>query len=133
MSLINPNAKEMLEMRVNGATLQEIADKYGVTRQAIHQTLKCYTDRLSGKRFGLDVNKIIYKGIAEHFLTHPEESMSSFSRKIFGYFEGIRPRDLRKNMFGEHEMYLSINQIKRICKVVGKPFEEVFELRGEEE
>jgi DNA-binding XRE family transcriptional regulator len=133
MSNLNPNAKEMLEMRTRGATLQEIADKYGVTRQAIHITLKNYTDRLSGKRFGLDVNKIIYKGIADYFLAHPDESMSSFSRKIFGCGEGIRPRDLRKNMFGEHEMYLSINQIKKICEVVGKPFEEVFELRGEEE
>jgi DNA-binding Lrp family transcriptional regulator len=123
----------MLEARMNGATLQEIADKYGVTRQAVHTSLKHYTDRLSGKRFGLDVNKIIYKGIAEYFLEHPEESMTSFSRKIFGYIEGARPRDVRKNMFGEHEMYLSINQIKKICEVVGKPFEEVFELRGEEE
>lgn len=133
MSLINPNAKEMLEMRVNGATFQEIANKYGISRQAVHQTLNSYMARLQGKRYALDVDKIIFKGIAEWFFENPDESMSSFSRKVFGYDTGAKVKDVRMNLYGEYTVYFSIEQIKKICEVIGKPFEEVFELRGVEE
>ena len=133
MSLINPNAKEMLEMRVSGATFQEIANKYGVSRQAVHQTLNSYMARLQGKRYALDVDKIIYKGIAEWFLENPNESITSFSKRVLGCDSGQRSGAIKRGLIGENETYFTINQIKKICEVVGKPFEEVFELRGEEE
>lgn len=129
MSLLNPNAKEMLKMRMDGATFQEIADRYGISRQAVHQSLKHYTDRLEGKRYALNVDKIIYKGIAEFFLDNPEESVTSFSRKVLG--QGTA--NLKRGLIGENEMHFTINQIKKICNIIGKPFEEVFELRGDEE
>ena len=37
---------KMLEMRMNGATLQEIADVFGVTRHFVFTTLNSYKDVL---------------------------------------------------------------------------------------
>jgi hypothetical protein len=133
MSNLNPNAKEMLEMRVNGATLQEIADYYNISRQAVHSVLNNYTSRLCGKRCSLDVNDIIYKGIYDYFRSRPEEGILSLSKKVFGKDPAGKTRSLKSCIVGEHKMYFTVDQIKKLCEVVGKPFEEVFELRGEEE
>lgn len=51
-------AMEMFEMRIDGASYQEIANKYGVTRQYVHQTLSGITTPRAYK-----YKNVIYKGL----------------------------------------------------------------------
>lgn len=123
------NAKKMLEMRMNGATFQEIGDAFGMTRQGAHCVVANYCRQIAGIRgHGFDINQIKYEGIYEYFRENSSETISSFAGDIFGHV-GDKSRSLRSYLIGEHEMYFSIKQIKRICEVVGKPFEEVFKER----
>jgi DNA-binding CsgD family transcriptional regulator len=43
---MSKNAYKMLEMRIKGATLQEIADTFGVTRHSVFLTLNSSKDVL---------------------------------------------------------------------------------------
>ena len=52
--MINDKDKiKMFEMRVKGATLQEIGDKFGITREGVRQILKStisrYTSMIRGR------------------------------------------------------------------------------------
>lgn len=125
----NVEAKKMLEMRLNGATFQEIGDAFGITRQGALSTVNNYCKLLAGIRgHGFDVNQIKYQGIYEYFLKNPSESASSFVFKVFGYNSG-KSNAMKHFLLGERTMYFSIEQVKRICEIVGKPFEEVFKER----
>jgi hypothetical protein len=129
MSEHNINAKKMLEMRMNGATFQEIGDAFGMSKQGAHSIIITYCRQIAGIRGkGFDVNQIKYEGIFNYFLENPGETISSFTFDIFGYYSN-KVRDLRNFLIGEHEIYLNIHQIKRICEIVGRPFEEVFKER----
>lgn len=122
----------MLEMRMKGATFQEIADKCEISRQAVHERLKLYTKRLMGERGqGFDISTIIFEGIYQYFNENIEESLCSFAEKLYGY--KCSRADVLKNCFqGKNKSKFSIPQIKRMCEICGKPFEEVFKERDAE-
>lgn len=120
--------KEMLEMRMNGASFQEIADICGETRQGVREAIKSYAAELTSvKRGGFsDIGKIKYKGLREYFAKNENESFNTFSRKLYKY-PGAYLQKIRREFIGEAETHFTIRDIKAICAVVGKPFEEVFE------
>ena len=123
------NSKKMLEMRMNGATFQEIGDTFGITRQGARSTINNYCRLLTGIRGqGFDIHQIKYEGIYEYFLENPIETIASFVIKVFGYYGG-KTKGMKNFLIGEQTMYFSIEQVKRICEVVGRPFEEVFKER----
>ena len=123
-------AKEMLQMRLDGATYQEIADICGISKQAVHESVTRYYKRVvDGKRGqNFSCEEIVYEGIYEHFMKDENESATSFSIKIFG-INGSRAKNIRNFITGKNNSHFTIPQIKRMCEVVGKPFEEVFKER----
>ena len=122
--------KEMLEMRMNGATLQEIADVDGITKQAVQKRLKLYAKRLTGIRGqGFDISTIRYQGVYEYFKTNLEESLHSFCLKLCGDGNYSNIATMRNFLTGKSESRFNIAQIKRMCEICGKPFEEVFKER----
>ena len=52
---------KMFEMRVNGCTLADIADKYGITRQRVHQILQ--SNISNGAKMARGREGIIYPNI----------------------------------------------------------------------
>ena len=109
-------AMEMFEMRLDGATYQEIADKYGITRQCVQQTL-VYTPKRNV------VEKVVYKGLRDWM----RENNVSFKR----FHKLISPDTLNHNsslasskLKGEREFKLS--EIILIIKESGLTFEELF-------
>lgn len=115
--------KEMVKMRIDGATYQEIADACGISRAAAHKAITQYFKReangVRGKGFCLyDVKN---DAIREYFADHHLESVSSFSRKA-----GVNAHTMRAFLYGKTDSHFSVSQIRRICEIVGKPFEEVF-------
>lgn len=125
--------KEMLEMRMNGATFQEIADKCGMSKQAVHERLKLYALKLAGKRGKvLDINTIRYEGLYEYFLENLDESIHSFINKVYDTTasnKGCCTATMKRFLQGETESRFNIRQIKKICEICGMPFEEVFRER----
>lgn len=126
--------EEMLQMRIDGATYQEIADVYGISRQAVHYALKKYKERLVGEVRGrrFRCNDIKYTGIYEYFKANKKETVSSFAIKVFNihtYNSGAISQKIRNFITGRNESHFTIEQIKRMCEIVGKPFEEVFKER----
>lgn len=122
--------RQMYEMRMNGATYQEIADACGLTKQRVNYLLIHYKDALKGMRGkGFNIERIIYKGIYEHFRDNLYESITSFSNKVYGYV-GNEPSSIRRFITGkEKRTRFTIQQIKNMCKATGKTFEELFERR----
>ena len=122
---------EIVEMRKNGATFQQIADSFGVSRQCIHEAFHKQTHgrwkRMRGH--GFDIETIVYKGLYEHFKNNIFETLTSFTTKIYGhpYNNGIPV--LRNFVKGDSDSRFSITHIKRMCEITGKSFEELFERR----
>lgn len=127
------NGKYIKQLRDEGKTFKEIADIAGVSKQAINRSLHLYERKLSGIRGkNFNINNIVFKGIYEHFLNDFDESILGFCRKLKGRHDGRYMDTIRRLITGGNNVRLSIPQIKEICKVVGKPFEEVFEVRENE-
>ena len=110
---------DMFALRMDGMSLQKIADRYGITKEYVRQ--------LIGTPSGIDCRvkvKSIYKGlrnwmdsnsISSYRLSNMlscAENYTGFSRKITG------------------KAALNIREIKDILSVTGMTFEEAF---GEEE
>ena len=122
--------EDMLEMRNNGATYQEIADTVGCSKQYVHQCLaksKPEIKFMRGK--GFCIKRIVYKGIYDHFVRNPEESVTSFAKKVFGHGNANGIDVIRKFITGVHDSYFNLTHIKRMCEVTGLTFEELFERR----
>ena len=116
--------QDMLEMRVKGATFQEIADACGCTRQFVEQRISAYVNRmkvgLRGRAFSyLEIN---FKGLRKYFEQDNTETICNFAQKV-----GVQPGTMRNFLKGKCESYFTIPQIKQMCEIVGAPFEEVFE------
>ena len=122
--------EEIYELYQNGSTYREIADRYGITRQTVAQRLKYYKRKVAGIRgHNFDINKIVYQGIYDWFREHYYESLSSLSKKIYGYYRPCELTKLRSFLIGEHETHFNVEQIKRMCELTGKSFEELFQRR----
>lgn len=129
------NGKEIVTMRMDGKTFQEIAEFYGVSRQAVHEKFNSYLKILdgergksvNGKRF--NINTIPYKGLYEYFERNDNESICSFCEKILGREPSNFVSKMRCFLTGKSDSHFTIAQINSMCRVVGKPFEEVFEER----
>jgi predicted DNA-binding protein YlxM (UPF0122 family) len=128
--------KEMLQMRLDGATYQEIADICGISRQAVHEALKFYVKKITeesrGQKFSLKTIK--YQGIYDYFKKNENETVASFANKVYGRKSGScqGAGKLRNFIKGDSDSYFNITQIKKMCEIIGKPFEEVFKEREKE-
>lgn len=81
---------------------------------------------MRGKKF--DLNLIKYDAIREWFEKNETETVSSFSQKVFAteYQGGERSQLMANFIADRHEVFFTVKQIRRMCEVIGKPFEEVF-------
>ena len=129
--------KEMLLMRLDGATLEQIADASGITKQYVSKAIKNYMEKIEkGKRGrAFSCENIIYVGVYEHFIKNEHETLSSFTESTIGE-NGRRTNVMRNFLTGKTDSRFSIPQIMAICRICGKPFDEVFKVRdisGQEE
>lgn len=111
---------EIFTMRMDGATYQEIGDKFGVTRQCVEQILHIQDRRrskistlcvYSGLSKFIDDKCLLYKQIANMVGL---KSISAVREKI----KGTRP--------------FNINEIERILEKTGMTFEECFKKKAPE-
>ena len=125
--------KEMLEMRMNGATYKEIADVCGISKQRVHQKIGEYSQRIKElRRGGMYLEEIKYKGIYDFFKENLDVSFSRFVEAVMGNTHHNSTERIRCFLRGQYEVKFTVAQIKRMCEVCGKPFEEVFKERDAE-
>lgn len=123
-----PAYDEMLEMHKSGMTYQQIADEFKVSKQWVNKILTTYYHGLKGQRGkGFDIEKIAYKGIYEHFKNNIFESISSFTKKVYGKPEPVVK--MRLFIMGDTQTQFKLPQIQKICEITGTSFEECFERR----
>lgn len=116
---------EMIKMRLDGYTYQEIADKYGISKQCVRQSIA----NLAGKEGPVRISALdrcIYPNIRKWMIDN-NISMIKLS-KICGRAEkntgAVRPK-----LNGEREFQIS--EIKAILKESGKTFEYMFSAEKE--
>lgn len=114
-------------MREHGHTYQEIAEKYGVSKQCIHAKMKAYKRAVKGIRgANFDVNKIVYKSIYDYFMSNYKETLNTFTGKIYGYQDGPNTYKVRSYITGETKKF-PLKHKKMIAFIIGKPCEDLFE------
>jgi len=115
---------QIIAMRENGMTYREIADHFGIyissVVNSIRRTERKKASGIRGRR--LEVESIANKHIREYFEAHPDESCTSFAWKVMG-----------SQGYGKIQAFLhgcnstfTVEQIRTICEIIGKPFEEIF-------
>ena len=106
---------EMFAMRLDGRTLQEIGDKYGLTRERVRQILPNYEVKRKGNK---TLRTTGYVNISKH-LTEKGITLKNFAEIL-----GVEYSTLRMYLNGKREF--SISQIRKIIEVTGMSFEDAF-------
>lgn len=104
---------KMYEMRLNGDTLQEIGDKFGISRQAVFQKIGGFTKHDNAK------DKIVFSGIRKWMI----ENDCSVS-KLACSLPDISYNHIRNSLKGNTKP--SYEFILAILKITGLKFEEAF-------
>lgn len=111
---------EMIKMRLDGCSYQEIGNKYGITKQCVQQSIANFTGKERTIRCS-PLDKCIYPNIRKWMLDN-NISMIKLS-KICGLAE-THIGAVRTKLNGEREF--KISEIKAILKESGKTFEYMF-------
>lgn len=73
--------EEIVKLRENGLSYDEIGQKYGVSRQRIYQIVKVAgADRI--RKNNTNIERIVYKGVYEFMKDNSNISYASLSRAI---------------------------------------------------
>ena len=125
MVKINDDEKiKMFEMRVRGCTLQEIGNKYGITKERVRQILQSYISRSTSMVRGRE--GIIYPNIST-WLRDNDVSLEEFKKALeteqnLKYKSATRISHILK---GKGEFTMA--EIRAILKVTGMTFEKAFQ------
>lgn len=114
MKMTKEDKVEAFRMRLEGCTLQEIGNRYGVTRAYIHQVLGC---GITGRKYA---TACIYPGIAR-WMSENEMNGCQFNKKL-----GIFSRSSLLYDRLEGKTQFKVDEIKRILEMTGMTFEEAF-------
>ena len=109
----NEDKVKMFSMRLEGATFQEIADKFGISRQRVQQLL-C-SNRPSTRK---TLNKIVYPNIAKWL---DDNGMNIY---CFGERCGLSSTSLRNFLL--LDLGCTKYTIDKILEVTGLTYEEAF-------
>lgn len=113
-------------MRRDGKTYQEIADCFGVSPQAVSDSLKKH---VHARKDLNAIEKIPYKGLYEFMLSHPRVSITHLSAKMFQYPNHASSEKVRRLIQGGYAQ-LPKSAYDRLIKYTGMTYEQLFELRA---
>lgn len=84
------------------------------------------------KRTELAREKIVYKGVYDFLQEHQGLSLYAFCQLVLNkaeLYDQNKVRPLQDFLQGKHKGHFSLDVFQAVCIVVGKTFEETFELR----
>lgn len=116
---------EMIEMRINGCTFQEIADKYGVSKQYVQQSITNIARTKRGART-TSIDMCVYSNL-KMWMEENGIHLCTLN-KILGKSSSGAGR-IGEKLRGESDF--KISEIKAILKESGKTFEYMFSTENE--
>lgn len=108
-------------MRLDGATFEEIGNKFGVTRQAIMYNFDSVVHRGRDKKTDIAISKIVYPNIAR-YIKDAQITMGKFI-EMLGYSSS--KANVANALYGKRNM--SAKMICGIVKTTGMTYKEVVE------
>lgn len=114
-----------MEMWMDGKTMKEIGEYFGVSRQRISILLKGRGKRTKDLLF---VEKIPYKGLYEYFKANTRMSVPAFVERIRAGGHHSDSEKMRRFLLGENSSY-SKRVYDNMLAVTGMTYEQLFELR----
>lgn len=116
---------KMFEMRVKGCTLQEIGDRYGITRERVRQILQSITSRSTSMVRGRE--GIIYPNIKK-WLKDNDISIGEFA-KLLGKEENIKMKThTRLSHILKGKGDFTMTEVRSVLKVTDMTFEQAFKI-----
>ena len=110
--------REIIQMRVDGFTLQQIADKYGCSKQCISYKLSSIAKRDNTRPKGIDEN-VIYPNLAKWMIDN------RISRHVLAKEIGLSNLQcLTRRLYGELDF--SMSEIKKLLEITGQSFDNLF-------
>lgn len=117
---------QMLDMRLDGYSFEDIGERFGVSKQRIQQIL---SGKDSGKRNATSkqnrLDRYIFPKIAIWMNEH-DYTLVMMAEEI-----GVSPTTLSGQLLGKNEPPLKT--VRKIIEITGMPFEVAFERRVENE
>ena len=119
--------KEILKLRDEGNSYQKIADKYGITRQAVYEYIVTHKNRKVKRAKEFD--GIVYSGIYDMFMADENLSILKLC-DIMGYCKcTTNMKKIKRFIYGE-DIKIRESAIHNLLKYLNKPYKEVFSLRN---
>lgn len=116
------------EMRANGATYEETSKTFGVSKQAVWQTMNRPEFAKERKRKNCKLySNVYYKGLAD-WLAKDEKLTAGKIAKILYEHQGTAEVNRIHRMIQGRDVRFTINQIKKMLEASGMTFEQMFEL-----
>lgn len=106
---------EMVQMRKDGHTLEEIAQAYGISRQRVYQII--------GHTFRGDFDKIKRVHLRK-FFKETEMSIRKFTALVLGDCKENHYLKIRRFLEG-YDAHFTFLQIIKMCEITGLSFEEL--------
>lgn len=128
--------EEMIALRESGKTYREIGEKFGVSLQSVQQVIsRSGCGQLRTRKASVDIEKIVYEGIYNLFMSDYGMTFTKFARIALGR-RGVSHAEMeriRRLCQDYSDVRLSVQNIVNICEYIGKPFECVFKIRERRE
>lgn len=113
---------EIMEMREKGYSYQEIAEKYGITRQRAYAIIYNRTERMKEENFSQCLKSVVYPGIRNWMLKN-RVTISEFHNLLN---ENVKSSVDTRRFLTEKSRKESIDIIRKILQVTSMTFEEAF-------
>lgn len=110
-------------MRREGATYQQIADYFGITKQGVHSAMKNHG--VIRRRYEAIFESCPYKGLRRYLLENKRVKFTEVCFAVFGNCEEKTRAKTRRMIEGDNVL-LTVNNIKRLEKFTGLGFDELF-------
>lgn len=117
------NVDEAEKLRGAGKTYAEIGKYFGCSRQAVQQKLANH--KRNRRRYQDIIEACPYVGLREFMLKHPKPTTGGLSIAVFDCADGKMAAKTRRMLNGIN-ILLSIENVKKMEKLTGMPFAELF-------
>ena len=120
------------QMRRDGATYAEIGAAFGVSRQRAAQVLdlrrRCSQDGRRVRKCSTDMEKIVYEGIYNWMMDHPNVTYPALTNIMFGHYQKESRNTVVRLLHGK-DSKIPKRAYDRLMAATGMTYEQLFKLR----
>jgi DNA-binding CsgD family transcriptional regulator len=121
---------EAFTMRLNGCTLQEIGDKFGITREGVRVMFSTVACKEANIRKSTE--NVKYRNLSNWMRTN-DVGMGELWVKMGNKPANSGTTKISKLLKGDNSLGLRMSQIQKILQITGMTFEEAFATKEDEQ